>query len=146
TPPCTQLQNVGEQRNRGIELSATFTPVETLALEAQINYVDIDNLSAPNIRVIGTPKYKYVLAGNWQFLPALSLRLDGQHESKRFSNSTGTRVADAFTVVNGFVRFAATSQVGVEVGVRNATDELYAYEEGFYEPGRTWLAQVDFKF
>jgi iron complex outermembrane receptor protein len=28
--------------------------------------------------------------------------------------------------------------------VRNATDELYAYEEGFFEPGRTWLAQIDY--
>ena len=35
---------------------------------------------------------------------------------------------------------------GVEVGVRNAFDKLYAYEEGFFEPGRTWLGQLDYRF
>jgi iron complex outermembrane receptor protein len=36
--------------------------------------------------------------------------------------------------------------LGIELGVRNATDELYAYEEGYYEAGRTWLGQLDYRF
>jgi iron complex outermembrane recepter protein len=35
------------------------------------------------------------------------------------------------------MRFVPIAKVGIEVGVRNATNELYAYEEGFFEPGRT---------
>ncbi|HWK75169.1 MAG TPA: TonB-dependent receptor [Povalibacter sp.] len=146
SPPCTQLQNIGEQRNRGVELSLGFTPIEALQLSGQINVVDVDNLTNPNIRSTNTPEYKYLLASDWQFLPQWALRIDAQHESKRYSNSSGSRVAGAFTLANAFLRFTPTQGLGLELGVRNATDELYAYEEGFYEAGRTWLAQLDYRF
>jgi iron complex outermembrane recepter protein len=145
-PPCTQLQNIGEQRNRGVELSLDYSPISTLQLSGQVNYVDVDNLTTPSVRVTNTPRNKYLLAADWQFLEKWSVRLDGQHESDRFSNSTGTRVAGSFTLVNGFVRFTPVEALGIELGVRNATDELYAYEEGYFEAGRTWLGQVDYRF
>ncbi len=53
----------------------------------------------------------------------------------------GARARDA----NAFVRYTPIQRLGIELGVRNATDELYAYEQGFYEPGRTWLAQLDYR-
>ncbi len=144
--PCTQLQNVGRQRNRGVELSLDYAPVDALRLNGQVNLVDIDNLSNPAIRPTGSPEYKYLIAADWTFLPRWTWRLDAQHESRRYSNSTGTRVAGAFTLVNSFVRFNPVEPLGIEVGVRNATDKLYAYEEGFFEAGRTWLGQVDYRF
>ena len=144
-PPCTQLQNIGRQRNRGVELSGNFAPVSTLQLSGQVNIVTID-LSNSAIRPTNTPEYKYLLAGDWQFLQQWRWSVDAQHESKRYSNSTGTRVAGSFTLVNSFVRFAPVARLGVEVGVRNLTDQLYAYEEGFFEAGRTWLGQIDYRF
>lgn len=146
SPPCTQLQNIGEQRNRGVEISGDFAPVETLQLSAQVNYVDIDNLSNPTIRPTNVPEFKYLAAVAWEFLPRWHARVDAQHEAKRYSNSTGTRLADSFTLANAFLRFAPVESLGVELGVRNATDELYAYEDGYYEAGRTWLAQLDYRF
>ena len=146
SPPCTQLQNIGEQRNRGVELSGDYTVSETLQLGAQATVVDVDNRSAPSIRVTNIPKYKYMASGNWQFVPGWYARIDAQHESKRYSNSGGTRVADSFTLANVFLRFSPVDKVGVEIGARNVTDELYAYEEGYFEAGRTWLAQLDYRF
>lgn len=145
-PPCTQLQNIGKQRNRGVELGLDYAPLESLQLSGQVNFVDVDNLNAPSVRVTNIPEYKYLLSGDWQFLPQWRLRVDAQHESKRFSNSTGTRIADSFTLANAFVRFTPIEALGIELGVRNATDELYAYEEGFFEAGRTYLGQVDYRF
>ena len=146
SPPCTQLQNIGEQRNRGVELSADFSPIETLQLSAQINFVDIDNLTNPTIRPTNVPETKYLVAVAWEFLPRWHLRVDAQREDERYSNSTGTRVADSFTLANAFFRFSPVDALGIELGVRNATDELYAYEEGYYEAGRSWLAQLDCRF
>lgn len=146
SPPCTQLQNIGEQRNRGVELSVDFAPIESLQLSAQVNFIDVDNVSNPTIRPTNVPEYKYLAAVAWEFLPRWNVRIDAQHEDNRYSNSTGTRIADSFTLANVFLRFAPMQSWGVELGVRNATDELYAYEEGFYEAGRTWLAQLDYRF
>jgi iron complex outermembrane recepter protein len=142
-PPCTEFENVAKQRNRGVELTGDYSPVQTLRLGAEVDIVQIDNLSNPAIKPTGAPENKYRLTGDWQFLPQWHLRADAQHESARFSTSTGSRIAGAFTLVNAFMRFAPIARVGIEIGVRNATNELYAYEEGFFEPGRTWLAQVD---
>lgn len=146
SPPCTQLQNIGEQRNRGVELSADYAPVEALQLSAQVNFVDIDNLTNPAIRPTNVPKAKYLVAAAWKFLPRWHLRVDAQHENERYSNSTGTRIADSFTLANAFLRFSPVESLGIELGLRNATDELYAYEEGYYEAGRSWLAQLDYRF
>lgn len=144
-PPCTQLRNIGRQRNRGVELSGGWAPFTALQLSGQITIVDVD-LSDPTIHATNVPEYKYLLSGDWQFLPQWRWSVDAQHESKRFSNSTGTRIADAFTLVNSFVRFTPIERLGIEIGVRNLTGELYAYEEGFFEAGRTWLGQLDYRF
>ncbi|MFT3904872.1 MAG: TonB-dependent receptor [Steroidobacteraceae bacterium] len=146
SPPCTQLRNVAEQRNRGVEFSFDYAPIRSLQLNGQVNVVHIDNRSDPDVKITGTPEYKYLLAANWSFAPRWQLRADADHESSRYSNSTGTRVAGAFTLLNSFLRFTPVRQIGVEVGARNLTDALYAYEEGYYEPGRTWLAQVDYRY
>jgi iron complex outermembrane receptor protein len=143
-PPCTELENVGRQRNRGFELTGGYSPIDTLHLSGEIDLVQIDHLDNPAQRPLGTPENKYRLMGDWNFLPMLFARADWQHESARYSTNTGTRVAGSFNRVNAFLRFEPSSHFGTEVGVRNATNELYAYEEGFFEPGRTWLAQVDF--
>ena len=144
-PPCTELENVAKQRDRGVELTADYSPLATLKFGGEVDIAQIVNLSNPAIRYTGAPENKYRLTGDWQFLPKWWLRADAQHESARFSASTGSRVAGSFTLVNAFVRYAPIPPLGIELGVRNATDELYAYEEGFFEPGRTWLAQLDYR-
>lgn len=146
SPPCTQLQNIGRQRNRGLELSGDYTPVESLLLSGQVNLLDRDNLSSPDIATVGTPEQRYRVAADWRFLPQWQLRADVQYETDRISNSTGTRVAEALTLVNAFVRFSPTESWGIELGARNLTDELYAYEEGFFEAGRSWLLQLDWRY
>jgi len=143
-PPCTELENVGKQRNRGVEMTGGYSPIETLHLQAEIDIVQIDYLDNPTLKPQGAPENKYRLMGDWQLLPKWQLRADAQHESARYSNGAGTRVAGSFTLVNAFLRFEPIDSLGIEFGVRNAADELYAYEEGFFEPGRTWLAQIDF--
>lgn len=144
-PPCTELQNIGKQRNRGVELTGGYWPVDRLRLEGEVDWVQIDFLGSSTLKPIGAPENKYRLSGDWNFLRPLHLRVDAQHESSRYSNAGGTRVAGAFTLANVFVRYEPIRSFGIEVGVRNATNALYAYEEGFFEPGRTWLAQADFR-
>ena len=145
-PNCNQAQNIGEQRNRGVELSADWLPLESLRLNAQASLIDRDNRSRPELRQTDTPEQKYRMALQWRPIAAWILKADAQHETKRFSTTDGSRVADAFTVVNAFVRYEPLPRLGLEAGARNLTDELYAYQEGFYEAGRTWLAQIDYRY
>lgn len=145
-PTCFQQRNVGRQRNRGIELSGTLAPIDQIRVEAQVTLLDRDNLSSPDIRPIDTPEEKYRIAAEWLPAEAWSLRADAQYESRRFSTTDGTRVADSFTLANLFLRYTGLPRLGIELGVRNLADELYAYQEGFYEPGRSWFAQLDYRY
>ncbi len=145
-PTCFQQRNVGKQRNRGGELALGWAPTAQWKFDAQASLLDRDNRSSPNIRPIDTPEQKYRLAGKWQPQRFLSLRADLQYETKRYSTTDSARVAEQFTIVNGFVRFEPQPKLGLEVGIRNAFNELYAYQEGFFEAGRTFLAQIDYRY
>lgn len=144
SPPCSQQRNVGRQRNRGLELSGEIEPIESLRLAAQADFLERKNLSSPNLAPTNTPKRRYRAVASWEFATDWRLRVDGQYESERISNTTGTRVAGAYAVVNAFARYDA-GHWGVEIGGRNLGDRLYAFEEGFYEAGRTWVLQLDAK-
>lgn len=155
-PTCFQQQNIGEQRNRGLELTAGWRPVASLRIDADASFLDRDNRSRPELRQLDTPEQKYRLAVEWRPLPKWIFKTDAQHETKRYSsaavrNAMGVvtapeRIADDFTLVNAFARYEPTPHVGLELGGRNLTDELYAYQEGFFEAGRTWLAQIDYRY
>ncbi|MET0292599.1 MAG: TonB-dependent receptor [Steroidobacteraceae bacterium] len=146
SPPCTQQRNVGRQRNRGVELSGEYQPVDSLRLAGQIDLLQRKNLSSPNIIPTNTPRRRYRAVADWQIAPEWKLRVDGQYESERASNTNGTRIAGGFALVNAFARWAPDAHWGFELGGRNLGDRLYAYEEGFYEAGRTFLLQVDWRY
>lgn len=145
-PTCFQQRNVGEQRNRGVELSLGWTPNPRWQVDAQASFLDRDNRSSPAVRPTDTPDQVYRLALSWQPVSAWTLKADAQHETERDSATDGSRKTDDFTVVNAFVRYQPVPRLGVELGGRNLFDERYAYQEGFFEAGRTWLAQVDFRY
>ena len=145
-PTCFQQRNVGEQRNRGVELSGGWAPNAHWQIDAQASFLDRDNRSSPDIRPTDTPEQVYRLAVRWRPLPAWTFKADAQHETERDSATDGSRKTDDFTLVSAFVRYEPMSRLGLELGGRNLSDELYAYQEGFFEPGRTWLAQVDYRY
>ncbi len=145
-PTCFQQRNIGKQRNRGGEIAVGWAPTAQWRIDAQASLLDRDNRSSPEVRPVDTPEQKYRLATKWQPLNRWSLRADLQYETKRYSTSNGSRVAEQFTLVNSFVRYEPLARLGLEAGVRNLFDELYAYQEGFYEAGRTWLAQIDYRY
>src|SRR5262249_17934030 len=71
TPPCTELENVGKQRNRGFEISGDYSPLDTLHFQGEVDIVQIDFRNNPSLKPQGTPGSKYRLAGDWEFLPKL---------------------------------------------------------------------------
>jgi iron complex outermembrane receptor protein len=129
-----------------VEISCSWQPLDALRLDAQVSLLDRENLSNPALLPTDTPRWTQRVAAGWQLTPRWRLSVDAQHESKRYSTTNGSRVADAFTLVNSFVRYAHNDSWGAELGVRNLGNELYAYQEGFYESGRSFLMQVDWRY
>jgi iron complex outermembrane receptor protein len=63
--------------------------------------------------------------------------------SSRYSNSTGTQIAGSFAVANLKAGYRLSQGTLIEFGMRNIFDRLYAYSEGFFEPGRTAFVQFN---
>lgn len=147
-PTCFQLQNVGEQRNRGAELAIGWQALATLKLDAQATILDRDNRSRPELRQLDTPEQKYRLGLRWMPLAGVTGKFEGQYETRRWSTTDGARYANGYTLLNSFLRYEPplVAGLGIEAGVRNLADQKYAYQEGFFEPGRSWLVQLDWRF
>jgi iron complex outermembrane receptor protein len=146
SPPCTQFQNVAEQRNQGIELSAQLAFGDAWMVSGNYTWLDRENVSDPDIRPLDTPEHSALLWVEWKPVPGLSLTASGEFNSSRNSTTDGLRVADGFSVFALKGRWLADSGIEVSAGVENIADELYAYEEGYYEPGRRYSFGLGYRF
>jgi len=142
SPPCAQNRNIGDARNRGVELSGSYAFGERLTVQANYTYLDRKNISQPLVRLTDTPREKLFVALDYAFAQRWNATLSSDTESKRYTSSDGTRVAGGFTRVDAIVRGAVSDVFDLSFGIRNAFDRLYAYQEGFPEPGRTFFVEV----
>ncbi len=139
-PPCIQLQNIGGQRHAGVELLGTFAIGENGELHANYTFLDRENTSANGLKLINVPKHKlftyakYAYGTHWEFLAS------AEYDSERYSSTAGDRIAGDFLVGNLKASYRFDEHFIGEISINNVGDALYAYEEGFYEPGRSWNA------
>jgi len=137
--PCSQLQNVGRQDNGGFELAATYNLGDQWEFHANYTYLDRDNKTSPQVLPLDTPQDKAFAYMQYTPIQTVALVLSGQHESGRFSATNGTRQTQGFNTVDFKAVWQALPQLKLELGGRNLGDELYSYEEGFPEAGRSWF-------
>ncbi len=146
TAPCTQLQNIGRQVNEGYELAMTVNVGTQWQLHANYTYLDRDNRSSPAVIPLDTPDNKVFAFVQYSPIPVVDLLLSTQHESPRQSATNGTRPTTSYTTTDFKAVWRVTSYAQLEAGGRNLTDQLYAFEEGFPEAGRSWFLNVNFKW
>lgn len=145
-PPCFQLQNIGEARHEGAELSADVTIGEGTRIAAHYTYLDRDNRSRPDLKPIDTPQHVAFASLDRRLADGLRALVSVRHESGRYSATDGARRTASFNVVDANIDWSITRQLSLQAGVLNAGDTLYAYEEGFPEAGRTWFATLGVRY
>ncbi len=142
SPPCIQNQNVGEARNRGVELAGSYAIGADLTLQANYTYLDRKNISQPAVRLTDTPREKRFVSLDYAFAPQWNAIVSTDTETRRYTTSDAKRIAGGFTRVDAIVRGPLSNRFDLSFGVRNAFDRLYAYQEGFPEPGRTFFCEI----
>jgi iron complex outermembrane receptor protein len=146
SPPCSQNQNIGNARNRGVELSGSYAFSDSVTLQANYTYLDRKNVSQPAVRLTDTPREKLFVSLDYAFAPHWNAIVSSDTESKRYTTSDAKRIAGGFTRVDAIVRGSISDWFDLRFGVRNALDRLYAYQEGFPEPGRTFFGEIGKNF
>ncbi|MBY0577755.1 MAG: TonB-dependent receptor [Burkholderiales bacterium] len=145
TAPCTQMQNVGKVSMDGFEANLKAALPHDWEAGGNYTYLDRVNKSNPTIFLMDTPKHKVSAFANGPIGGGFSLTGGVDAMSYRYSSSTGTQVASGFMVANLKLAYRVSKST-VSFGVQNLFDRLYAYSEGFPEPGRTYLVQFDTGF
>lgn len=142
SPPCSQLQNIGRQRRRGMEASLARSFPVLGDLRVGWSYVAIDNFTQPEVLVTDTPRHKLQLASHTPLTERLSLRLAFKTEDGRVSTSDGLRETSGFGLFDAGLDITLQRGLRLLLEGRNLSNKLYAYDEGFPEAGRTWAATL----
>lgn len=142
TPNIYQMRNIGHVTATGVELSARSYLTKTVELGGNYTYIDRNNKSDPSIRLTDVPRHKLFTYLNWDATAALRFTASVQYETERTSSTDGIQRTDDFTVIDLKGAWRLSRELTAELGARNLGDELYAYSEGYPQPGRTWYLNL----
>lgn len=142
---CNQLQNIGKVSSKGIELGLTAAVSNTLELGGNYTYLDRKNKTDSKF-LTDAPAHKLFTYAKWAATPSMNVIGSAEYNSKRYSNDTGTRIANGFSMVNAKLSYTLQKDVTLEAGVNNLLDRNYAYSEGYYEEGRNFFANMNYRF
>ncbi|CAG0960673.1 Colicin I receptor [Methylophilaceae bacterium] len=139
-----QMQNVGEVRVRGLEVSLQ-TPLNSyLDVGGNFTRMDLDNRSNPNVRIIGIPETKLILHTVWRPVEQVKLIAFMEQNGGRWASNTVK--LDRFTIFNLKGVWEPREGLFAEVGVNNLSDRNYELDDGFPSPGRMWYTNLSYVF
>ncbi|CAN7619075.1 TonB-dependent receptor [Rhizobacter sp. LjRoot28] len=149
TDVATSIYGVyGEQRNRGMELSAFGAPVRGWRLLAGLSLLDGEQIktnggATDGKRAIGAPKAQMTLGSEWDVAGLRGLTLDGRvlHTTSQYADAANTQKVPAWTRVDlgaRYVMAVADRVVTLRARVENVADADHWTSAGGY-PGSGYL-------
>jgi iron complex outermembrane recepter protein len=164
TTPYTYVVNVGEIRNRGIELAADKRNVliDGLDVSGSVTYVDAVTLSDPNFastagttatgkRVPYVPDWRSTVEVTYRPDDKLALTAAVRYSGKQYSTLDNTDSVshvmgafDSFVVADLHAHYQLTERLGLDAGIDNINDEKYFLYHPF--PGRTFFGALKATF
>ncbi len=135
--PGLSLQ-VGQQSSKGLEASVAFTLGHGFRVEANGTILDAQfddfrevvagvAVSRAGNTPTNVPKKAANLWLTWDIDQKWQTRVGLRYVGNRFSNTTNTRLAPGYTVLDAGVRWNFARRHTLDLRVSNLTDELYIY-------------------
>lgn len=149
---CNQAQNIGRARSRGVELTLQQHIGERGQLGAAYTWLDRDNLGNPAVRLTNSPRQRLFAHAQWTFSPQWEALATVEAEQGRIVTYTGPGNQGGFLRLDGYATFGAKlvwsplDGLDIEAGGRNLGDRWYELAEGYPMPGRSWFANVSYRF
>ncbi len=148
TTVCNQLQNIGDARHAGLELSLDQTLGRAWRTGLRYTYLVRTNLSNGAIPLIDTPRNRLFAYVDWAASEAVSLQATIEAENGRrvtYGSAGYTRLA-GYGVIGLKATWRVDKAVRIDVGASNLTDRNYALADGYPMPGRILYANAKYSF
>lgn len=149
---CDQAQNIGRARHRGVELSLQQALGERAQAGIAYTLLDRDNLDDPSKRLTNSPRQRLFGHVQWAFAPQWTLQANVETEQGRIVTYSGPGNRGGFLQLGGYAIFGAKlawmprADTEIELGVRNLGDKWYELSEGYPMPGRSWFANLYYRY
>ncbi|MEZ5923775.1 MAG: TonB-dependent receptor [Hyphomicrobiaceae bacterium] len=143
---------IGKSERKGVEVSATLRPTDTLDLI--VTYTHLDASDSTGLAEVRRPEHAASLSANWRFdegrgLLSAGVVYNGEMRDVGFDAFTFAQrdvLLDAYTVVNLGARYAVTDQIDVYGRLENAFDADYEESFGFNTAGFAAYGGIKFRF
>ncbi len=140
----SQMQNIGQVRMQGIELSASGKFGTRLELGSNYTYTQLDNVSDPTTKVTDIPQYKATAHALLHAGGGIDTLAFIEYNSARWASNT--LQLHGFTTLNLKAIYKASRALSFDLGVNNVTDRSYALADGFPSAGRSWSLNANYQF
>ncbi len=164
--PTQYNDPTGKYEIRGLELSATATPVKSLDFFAGVTWLDSEATGNDGIKrdhLPYTPSFQFQAGATWKLLDNFRLYMDMQHLHNLYQ---GTSMRGTFnygpldakdklgdiTLFNARLSYTLNykplrvNDSEIYVAVNNIFDQDYEYAKGYGMPGTTVFAGISMKF
>lgn len=147
-PNLSQMRNIGRVSQKGFEAGVRTRLGHGVLFSANYTFLDRDNLSDPDVRLVETPRHKATVSANVPVLPQFAVTSFAQFEADRLTQNHAGRYMDApaFAEVSLKGVWTVRRQLDLEASVHNLFDADYWIADGYPEPGRTFLVGARWKF
>ena len=139
----TQIQNAGEARFSGFDVSLHYLILKNLDLTTSYSFIIQKNKTNPELRFTDVPKHKAWSNLSYQPTNWAKVSLTHEYYSRRYSRSYGI-TADEFHLFN-LQGSLSWKQFTLYTGIKNLFDTNYAYAEGYPEAGRNYFTKLVFE-
>ncbi len=147
-----QMQNIGEVRHTGGELSVGFRPSGAFEAGLGYTYLDRKNVTNPAVKLTSTPRNRVSGHVKVQALPTLHILASVQSQDAlwdtyaNLAKQSVTARLGGFTTANLSVGWKATAALQVDAGFTNLIDRNYQLSTGYPMPGRMGFANARLRF
>ncbi len=123
-------QNTGSFTNKGIEVSASSSPLDNLSLRASYSYLHttLTNLTE-------APRHQYFLGANWQVFPKFRVDAELQGVAGLFVHES--MPSEDYALLNMKLSYDVLGWMQLFVNLENITNARYTIVYGYQMPGIT---------
>ncbi|WP_343062316.1 TonB-dependent receptor [Hyphomicrobium methylovorum] len=147
----TQSQNVGDGNFYGVEFSVDYAVSDKLVVGGNVTWLqrDVTNPTNPKFELTGVPEWKgigyltYQITDAWSVTPSVEFANDRWTVTTDGKNyyRTGT-----FALANLQTEYDFDERTSLMLAARNLFDDNYQLADGYPEMGRSYYANMRWKF
>ena len=139
-PPNFQNQNVGDLRNRGVEIEAKYIIKNNLSLNANYSYC---NMAA---KIIGSPEQQAFIEANYS-LGAFYLNINLKSVTNLYTSiqsSITLEKKQSFLLANASLWYKAFKSIKIYLKAENLFDKQYEVIDAYPMPGTTVILGINY--